>query len=301
MSYRSLIEQTEGVTGVAAASWFGGLSQEPGPDGEKREEFFAQFATDIERYLPLYPEMKVPPEQLRDLLNDRMGCMLGEKIAERLGKRGRRPARAAQHHLDAEERLVDLGVQRPRHLHDRFAHLRPDDDALSPETIRRSEAVRPGLRGAVHPRHRRSAPLVRSLRGHRRPLREQPLRNTDDDREGVQPAVRLHDGQLPVAAPFDRQRRRADHAAGLGQHDDDERPRADARDGHPQGHRLQRRPRLPAADRRGAGDLALRRARPASDWRGCSPTCCTTTRNPTSSPSSICRLGRCSPPWVWRC
>ena len=87
MSYRSLIEQTEGVTGVTAASWFGALSQEPGPDGKKREEFFAQFSTDIEQYLRLYPEIKVPPDQLRDLLNDQMGCMLGEKIAERLNKK----------------------------------------------------------------------------------------------------------------------------------------------------------------------------------------------------------------------
>lgn len=87
MSYRSLIERTEGVTGVASASWFGGLSQEPAPDGKKREEFFAQFATEIERYLSLYPEIKVPPEQLPDLLNDRQGCLLGVKIAERLGKK----------------------------------------------------------------------------------------------------------------------------------------------------------------------------------------------------------------------
>jgi putative ABC transport system permease protein len=87
MSYRSLIEQTEGVTGVAAACWFGALSQEPGPDGNKREEFFAQFAADIERYLPLYPEVKVPPDQLRDLLNDQMSCILGAKIAQRLNKK----------------------------------------------------------------------------------------------------------------------------------------------------------------------------------------------------------------------
>ena len=64
MSYLSRIEQTDGVTGVSAASWFGALSQEPGPDGKKREEFFAQFAADLERYLPLYPEMKIPPDQL---------------------------------------------------------------------------------------------------------------------------------------------------------------------------------------------------------------------------------------------
>jgi len=87
MSYRSLIEQTEGVKGVTSASWFGALSQEPGPDGTKREEFFAQFATDVESYLPLYPEIKVPPDQLHDLLNDQMGCMLGVKIAERLNKK----------------------------------------------------------------------------------------------------------------------------------------------------------------------------------------------------------------------
>lgn len=87
MSYRSRIGQTQGVTGLTTASWIGALSQEPGPDGKKREEFFAQFATDIEPYLALYPEMKVPPDQLRDLMNDQMGCLLGAKIAERLNKR----------------------------------------------------------------------------------------------------------------------------------------------------------------------------------------------------------------------
>jgi len=87
MSYRSLIAQTEGVTGVAAAVWFGALSQEPGPDGKKREEFFANFATDIENYLALYPEIEIPPDQLHDLLNDQMGCVLGAKIAERLNKK----------------------------------------------------------------------------------------------------------------------------------------------------------------------------------------------------------------------
>ncbi len=86
-AYRSLIAQTEGVTGVAPAVWFGALSQEPGPDGKKREEFFANFATDIEDYLALYPEIEVPPDQLQDLLNDQMGCILGAKIAERLNKK----------------------------------------------------------------------------------------------------------------------------------------------------------------------------------------------------------------------
>lgn len=87
MSYRSLIEQTEGVTGVCTASWFGALSQEPGPDGKKREEFFAQFSTEIDRYLKLYPEIDVPADQLQAMMSDQMGCILGVKIAERLRKK----------------------------------------------------------------------------------------------------------------------------------------------------------------------------------------------------------------------
>ncbi|NLY00700.1 MAG: FtsX-like permease family protein [Rhodopirellula sp.] len=87
MSYRSRIEQVEGVTGVAGASWFGALSQEPASNGATREEFFAQFATDIERYLAIYPELTIPVEQRRNLLGDQMGCLLGAKIAERLGKK----------------------------------------------------------------------------------------------------------------------------------------------------------------------------------------------------------------------
>jgi putative ABC transport system permease protein len=87
MSYRSLIEQTEGVKGIAPASWFGALSQEPGPDGKKQEEFFAQFAADIASYLPLYPEIKIPPREVQALMADQMGCVLGAKIAERLHKK----------------------------------------------------------------------------------------------------------------------------------------------------------------------------------------------------------------------
>lgn len=86
VSYRNLIGQTAGVTGVTDACWFGGLSQEPRSDGTQREEFFAQFATDIESYLALYPEIEIPPDQLTQLMEDRMGCVLGTKIAERLRK-----------------------------------------------------------------------------------------------------------------------------------------------------------------------------------------------------------------------
>lgn len=87
ISYKSLIAQTEGVKYVAPAVWFGGLSQEQIPGQETREEFFAQFAMELESYLPQYPEIVIPPEQRRDLMADQTGCVLGAKIADRLGKK----------------------------------------------------------------------------------------------------------------------------------------------------------------------------------------------------------------------
>lgn len=87
VSYREEIRQVEGVKSVATLVWFGGLSHEELPNGEMREEFFAQFGADIEEYLTMYPEVKVPPNQLRDLLTDQVGCVMGDKIAERLHKK----------------------------------------------------------------------------------------------------------------------------------------------------------------------------------------------------------------------
>ncbi len=86
-SYGSLVEQVPGVKRVAPGVWFGGTYDEPVPGGETREEFFAQFAVDFERYLPMYPEIAVPEDRLRDLMADRSGCLLGDKLAARLGKR----------------------------------------------------------------------------------------------------------------------------------------------------------------------------------------------------------------------
>jgi len=86
-SYKPMIGQVPGVTRVAPMCWFGGLSQEPVPGGETREEFFAQFAAEVDTYIAMYPEMDVPPEQYRDLMSDQRGCIVGQKIAARLGKK----------------------------------------------------------------------------------------------------------------------------------------------------------------------------------------------------------------------
>jgi putative ABC transport system permease protein len=86
-SYRSVVAQQPGVQRVVPMVWFGALSQEQQPGGEVREEFFAQFATEPDHYASIYPELIVPPEALRDLMTDQRGCLLGDKIAERLNKK----------------------------------------------------------------------------------------------------------------------------------------------------------------------------------------------------------------------
>ncbi|MEI6233540.1 MAG: FtsX-like permease family protein [Planctomycetota bacterium] len=87
ISYQNVIKQADGISHCAAGVWFGGPYDEPLPNGAKREEFFAQFAFELENYLPMYPEIKIPADQLKDLLADKSGCVLGDKIAERIGKK----------------------------------------------------------------------------------------------------------------------------------------------------------------------------------------------------------------------
>jgi putative ABC transport system permease protein len=67
-------------------TWLGGLYKSPRPDGEAREEFFANFGVDFPDFLDLYPEAKVPAVQVRDLLLDPGGCLVGAQLAKRLGK-----------------------------------------------------------------------------------------------------------------------------------------------------------------------------------------------------------------------
>ncbi len=86
-AYGSRHAPLEGIERVAEASWFGGLYETPLPDGGKRDEFFANFAADLEPYLKLYVEMIIPIDQYKSLMKDRSGCLIGDKLAARLGKR----------------------------------------------------------------------------------------------------------------------------------------------------------------------------------------------------------------------
>ncbi|MDP3856701.1 MAG: ABC transporter permease [Stagnimonas sp.] len=72
------IRRLPGVEGVTWANWFGGIYID-------EKHFFPQFAVDAASYFKLYPEFRLPPEQLAAFLRDRRGAIVGRKTAAKNG------------------------------------------------------------------------------------------------------------------------------------------------------------------------------------------------------------------------
>ena len=83
-SYRDRLAQIPGVEDVAYMSWFGGVYID-------ERNFFAQFAVDPVRYLAMYPEYRLTPEEKETFRRERTACIIGEKLAHKYGfKKGDR-------------------------------------------------------------------------------------------------------------------------------------------------------------------------------------------------------------------
>jgi len=78
VSYLARLNTTAGVTLATHNTWFGGVYQDPA-------NFFAQIAVEPEPFMKLYPEYRVPPEQMKTWLADRQGVMVGVDLAKRFG------------------------------------------------------------------------------------------------------------------------------------------------------------------------------------------------------------------------
>src|SRR6516164_7800210 len=77
-SHADGIRNTAGVQDVTRAEPLGDLYTDP-------QNFFAQVAVEPESYLRMYPEILLEPDQKKDFLEDRPGCIVGEGLARRLG------------------------------------------------------------------------------------------------------------------------------------------------------------------------------------------------------------------------
>jgi putative ABC transport system permease protein len=77
-SHEQTIRSTPGVEDVTWANWFGGIYKDP-------KNFFGQFAVDAESYLRMYPEVILSPEEKKEFLQDRTGCIVGDGLAKKYG------------------------------------------------------------------------------------------------------------------------------------------------------------------------------------------------------------------------
>jgi len=77
-SYKGRLQAVPGVEAVTHNTWFGGVYQNP-------SNFFAQYAVEPEVYLGMYPEVHLPPEQMKAWLADRQGVVVGRELADRYG------------------------------------------------------------------------------------------------------------------------------------------------------------------------------------------------------------------------
>ncbi len=78
VAYQARLQAVPGVEVVTHNTWFGGIYQDP-------TNFFGQFAAEPEPYLSIYPEIRLPPEQIAAWLADRQGAIAGRDLANRFG------------------------------------------------------------------------------------------------------------------------------------------------------------------------------------------------------------------------
>lgn len=77
-SYEAEIERIEGVSDATHATWFGAIYKEP-------KNFFGQMPVKPEEFMRMYPEFKLPPEQMQAWLKTRTGAIVGRTTADRFG------------------------------------------------------------------------------------------------------------------------------------------------------------------------------------------------------------------------
>jgi putative ABC transport system permease protein len=78
VSYDARLKAVPGVEAVTHNTWFGGVYQDP-------SNFFSTIALEPEAYFHMYPELHLPPEQMKAWLADRQGAVAGKDLAARFG------------------------------------------------------------------------------------------------------------------------------------------------------------------------------------------------------------------------
>jgi putative ABC transport system permease protein len=78
VSYEARIDRIPGVDFSTHQTWFGGIYQDP-------KNFFMQTPVEPEKFMKLYPEFILPPDEMKAWLATRTGAIVGRRTAERFG------------------------------------------------------------------------------------------------------------------------------------------------------------------------------------------------------------------------
>jgi putative ABC transport system permease protein len=78
VAYQARLQAVPGVEVATHNTWFGGIYQDA-------TNFFGQIAVEPEPYMSIYPEVRLPPEQMAAWLADRQGAIAGRDLANRFG------------------------------------------------------------------------------------------------------------------------------------------------------------------------------------------------------------------------
>jgi len=75
-SYQARMARIPGVAATAHQTWFGGVYQDP-------KNFFMQCPVVPEEFMAMFPEFRLPPEQMKAWLATRTGAIVGRNTADR--------------------------------------------------------------------------------------------------------------------------------------------------------------------------------------------------------------------------
>jgi putative ABC transport system permease protein len=77
-SYLPRIQNVPGVDAVVYETWFGGIYQDP-------KNFLGSWPVEPQEFMAMFPEFKLPPEQMQKWLETRNGAICGRATANRFG------------------------------------------------------------------------------------------------------------------------------------------------------------------------------------------------------------------------
>lgn len=79
LSYQQKIRGVAGVREIMIFQWYGGTYK----DARDPSNQFARFAAEIDKLPAVYPDWKIPPDQLAAVARERTACLVGRKLARR--------------------------------------------------------------------------------------------------------------------------------------------------------------------------------------------------------------------------